>query len=129
MTSSRGEVVPPRGGTPPPAALAIRGEVVELAPLAREAAERHWEEFPEERERYGEAGLEWCAHDLQWVLAWAVVDAGGESGYLTTQLLWLRDLLSARDYPAQRLTRAVELLADVVGEHGDVARRLRAAGS
>lgn len=109
-------LAPPRGGTPPADSAIVGGESVFLAPLAREAAQRHWAEFPEEQERYGDAGFEWCVHDLQYVLWWAALDARGDAGLLERQLTWLAAVLAARGYPVERLARSLELTAGVVAD-------------
>ena len=117
MTSSRAEALaPPRGGTPPPDRVAgDDGAPIFLAPLAYEVARRHWDEFPDERERYGDAGFEWCVHDTQYLLGWA----GAGDGVLSESVTWLGGVLAARGYPAERLGRSLELAADVVAErHG-----------
>ena len=132
--SSRAETLrPPSGGTPPPGSATLEdGSTCFLAPLAHEIARRHLAAFPDEAERYGPAGLEWCAHDVQWILAWAAADAAGHAGLLRRQLDWLGDLLAARGYPRERVTRAVEQAADLVAEEhpragGALAAVLRAA--
>ena len=73
--------------------------------MAEEISRRFWTEYTDEAERYGDAGLAWCIHDNQWLLGWAA-------------------LLAARDYPAGRLARDLEIAAEVVGEEGDGRRRL-----
>ena len=118
MTSSRAELRPP-GGSPPPLHARIGGERIALPTLAEEAARRHWDEYPDERERYGETGFEWCVHDLQWVLAWAAHDADGLGAVLPTQLAWLARVLAARDYPVERLQRAVEICAEIARARSD----------
>ena len=123
---------PPRGGTPPPAtATAPDGTTLELRPLAQEICARYRREFPDEEERYGEAGLEWCVHDNLHILNWAVLDAAGSEGVLDRQLGWLGRVLVARDFPLQRLQRNVAIAADVVRgehpEHAAVADALEAA--
>ena len=105
--------------------MVIDGETVFLAPLATEIARRHWNEFPDEQERYGDAGFEWCVHDTQYILWWAVLD-GEEDPILARRLEWLARVLSARGYPVERLRRTVEIAADVVAErHPSVAVTLR----
>jgi hypothetical protein len=117
MSSRADTLRPPSGGTPPRAtAVLANGTTCFLAPLAHDVARRHLDAFPDEADRYGPAGLEWCAHDVQWILAWASSEAEGQSGLLSRQLAWLGDLLAARGYPRERLARAVELCADVVDE-------------
>ena len=103
----------PSGGAPPEVAELPGGERLELAAPAREIARRHRAEFPDEEERYGERGLEWCAYDNQWILAWAAADAAGFED-LGKQVEWLAGLLGARGYPVERLARDLEIAADVV---------------
>ena len=97
----------------PEAAELPGGERLELAAPAREIARRHRAEFPDEEERYGDRGLEWCAYDNQWILAWAAADAAGYED-LGKQLEWLAGLLEARGYPVERLARDLEIAAEVV---------------
>jgi hypothetical protein len=88
------------------------GSIVELAPLAREIARRHRLEFPDEAERYGDRGLEWCVYDNQWLLSWAIMAATGW-GDFHDQLSWLAGILQSRGYPVDRLARDLEIAADV----------------
>lgn len=107
---------PPRagsGGAAPQTAELPGGELLELVAPAREIARRHRAEFPDEAERYGDRGLEWCAYDNQWILSWAAADAAGYER-LEQQLDWLAGLLAARGYPVERLARDLELAAEVV---------------
>ena len=122
-------LAPPQGGTPPADAVVVDGETVFLAPLAREIARRHWDEFPDERGRYGDAGFEWCVHDTQYILWWATLD-GEDDAVLERQLAWLARLLSARGYPLERLRRAVEIAAEVTAErHESLSAALRAGAA
>ena len=106
---------PPSGGARPADTVSLGDEsTLFLAPLAHETARRHLEEFPEERERYGAAGFEWCAHDMQYVLWWAALDAEGAAGLLLGKVQWLAGILRARDYPVERLARSLELAAEAV---------------
>ena len=104
---------PPSGGAAPEVVDLPGGERLELAAPAREIARRHRAEFPDEEARYGDRGLEWCAYDNQWILAWAAADAAGYES-LERQLEWLAGLLGARGYPVERLARDLELAAEVV---------------
>jgi hypothetical protein len=105
------------GGAPPPrTAILVGGEApIDLVALAEEICRRYREEFPDERERYGDAGAAWCVHDNQHILAWAV---GARNGYveLERQLGWLARVLAARDFPVERLARDLEIAADVARE-------------
>ena len=116
--SSRAETLqPPSGGTAPrDIARLPGGTTCFLAPLAHAVARRHLDEFPDEAERYGAAGFEWCVHDVQWILTWAAGEMDGNEGLLTRQLTWLGELLEARGYPRERLVRAVHLAAEAVDE-------------
>jgi len=88
---------------------------IDLVPLAEEICRRYRDEFPDEQERYGDAGVAWCVHDNQHVLAWAV---GSRNGYvdLERELSWLARVLSARDFPVDRLARDLDIAAEVVRE-------------
>ena len=114
---------PPRGGTPPPATATLPdGSAIELRPLAREICERYRREFPDEVERYGAAGVEWCVHDNQHVLNWAVLETTGSEGILERQLGWLARVLTARSFSIERLRRDVAIAAEVVREtHPELA--------
>jgi hypothetical protein len=95
------------------------GEPVDLLPLARAVAARHREEFPDEAERYGDAGLEWCIHDNQHILNWGV-RAAGDHVDLDGQIAWLARVLEARGYPLDHLARDLELAADeLLAAHPD----------
>jgi hypothetical protein len=114
----------PPGGTPPPrTAILSGGEApIDLVALAGEICRRYRDEFPDEQERYGDAGVAWCVHDNQHILGWAV---GARNGYtdLNEQLGWLAGVLSARDFPVERLVRDLEIAAAVVRERLDGAER------
>ncbi len=124
----------PPSGSPPPATATIGGAAIELAPLARDICERYRGEFPDETGRYGEAGNEWCRHDNQWLLSWAVSDVLGGAD-LDEQVRWLARVLHARNFPLERLARDLQIAAEVVAQaaFGDasaaVAGRLAAAAS
>ena len=92
--------------------------------MAEEISRRFWTEYTDEAERYGDAGLAWCIHDNQWLLGWAVEDFEIKGGHFVGNVRWLAGLLAARDYPAGRLARDLEIAAEVVGEEGDGRRRL-----
>ena len=121
----RRDLAPPSGQAAPLRAQGPGGPV-ELLPLATEVAMRHRAEFPDEAERYGDAGLAWCVHDNQHLLNWAFSDAHGGMVDLLEQVAWLARVLGARGYPLDRLARDLEIGAEVVGDPA-VAERLRAA--
>jgi hypothetical protein len=104
------------------------GTVLDVVALARETCRRYRAEFPDEEERYGDAGLAWCVHDNQHILAWAAHSLSGWVD-LERELTWLAGVLEAREFPLARLARDLELAAEVVGEaapdrHADLARAL-----
>ena len=130
MTSSPRDASPPQGGTPPPAVGELpSGDKLVLTPLAAEIGRRFYAEFPDELERYGDVGREWCQHDNQWLLAWAVEDVGVGGAHFANNVRWLAGILRARGYPVERLSRDLDIAGDVVAEQGspfaEVAERLR----
>jgi hypothetical protein len=133
MTSSPGSrrlLRPPSGGTPPPETATLPdGKTVELRPLAVEVCRRYRDEYPDEAARYGDAGIAWCVHDVQYMLSWAALDATW-GAVLHEKLRWLARVLGARGFPLERLARSLELAGHVVDERGlsGLAERLRAGG-
>ena len=112
----------PPSGMPPPVRAELRdGETVDLLALAEEICRRYRTEFPDEQERYGDAGIAWCLHDNQHLLNWAVTEANGLGGF-ESQLNWLADVLEARDFQLERLARDLEIAAEVVGDEGERRR-------
>ncbi len=126
-----GRPAPPSGAAAPMDAIAPDGTALDLRDLARGVCARYRAEFPDEEERYGDAGQAWCVHDNQYILHWALLDAQGLTK-LDDQVAWLGRVLGARDFPLDRLARNLELAADVVLALRqpwceDIAARLRAA--
>ena len=118
---------PPRGGTPPPESAQVGETELPLKPLAEEICRRYRSEYPDEAERYGDAGIAWCVHDNQHILAWAAQDAEGRDGLLQAQVAWLAGVLAARDFPLDRLARDLAIAAEVVrAEAPSVAAALAA---
>jgi hypothetical protein len=105
---------PPSGAPPPHRATLADRTIVELRPLAEAVCDRYQAEFPDEQERYGPAGRDWCVHDNLHILAWAIGDA--ELGYvrLSEKIAWLARVLGARDFPLERLARNLEIARDVL---------------
>ncbi|HEX4344006.1 MAG TPA: hypothetical protein VHZ31_00445 [Solirubrobacteraceae bacterium] len=103
----------PTGAPPPQTATLVDGRVVKLGPLAELVAERYGEHYPDEAERYGPEGREWCVHDNLHLLAWAF---GAHDGAVVfeEQVLWLARVLASRDYPLDRLAHDLRIAADVV---------------
>ena len=111
----------PPSGYPPPSTGRLReGEVLDLRALAEDICARYRAEFPDERERYGDAGLAWCVHDNQHILNWAVNERNGYGGF-ERQLTWLGGVLEARDFPLDRLARNLEIGAGVLENDGAAA--------
>jgi hypothetical protein len=126
-------VAPPSGGEPPPVEARLHGDSVDLRHLATLICDRYYEEYPDENERYGDAGVAWCKHDNQWLLAWAISDVLGYL-QLDREALWLAQVLYHRDFPAERLVRDLDIAADIAGlaiphQGAEVAGRLRQAAS
>ena len=106
----------PPSGSPPPASAELRnGGNLDLRALAEEICRRYRVEFPDEHERYGDAGMAWCVHDNQHILNWAVTESRGFGGF-ERQVEWLAGVLEARDFPLDRLARDLELAAAVTDE-------------
>ena len=106
---------PPSGAPPPATAELDGGELLDLRALAEEVCRRYRAEFPDEQERYGDAGVAWCVHDNQHLINWAVTEAKGLGGF-ERQLDWLAGVLEARDFPLDRLARDLEIAALVLEE-------------
>jgi hypothetical protein len=106
--------------------------VLDLEALAAEVCARYRAEFPDEEGRYGEAGMQWCRHDNQHLLNWAVLDMHDYVS-LDERVAWLAKVLEARDFPLERLARDLDIAAAVVGERvpaGEaVARALTGAAA
>lgn len=118
---------PPSGQPPPTEATLGDGEPLDLAALAREICRRYRAEYPNEAERYGDAGVAWCVHDNQHLLNWG---AGAVNGYVDfeREVAWLARVLEARDFPLDRLARNLDIGADVVRETVGGERGERLAG-
>jgi hypothetical protein len=106
-------IEPPGGEAPPSVAWLDGDEPLDLVELSREVCHRYRDEFPDEEERYGPAGVSWCIHDNQWLLSWA---AESMTDYLDmhAEVQWLASVLEARGFPLDRLCRDLEIAAEVV---------------
>src|ERR1700712_1347205 len=99
MTSPR--LKPPGVGEPAPrvsAALGENGPSLDLVDFATEICRRYRTEFPDEKVRYGEAGNQWCVHDNQHLLNWAVESANGQLEMIP-EVSWLGGVSGARGFP------------------------------
>jgi len=125
-----GRPTAPPGGWPPPATAKLAGTELALGPLAAAVAERYFERYPEDLERYGDAARAWEVHDTQHLLNWAVGDVEGHID-LERQVSWLAGVLEARDFPLEHLAGNLELAAEVAEAEVDggaaMAARLRDA--
>lgn len=106
----------PPSGAPPPAFAEMGVERLDLARLAGEVCARYREHYPDEEQRYGRAGVDWCCHDNQWLLSWAAGDVVGVTD-LDEQALWLARVLSSRNFPIERLAHNLRIAGEVVLEH------------
>jgi len=121
---------PPRG-YPPPVNAELDGSRIDLRILAQEICARYRAEFPDEQQRYGDAGIAWCVHDNQHILNWAVTELNGYGGF-ERQLAWLAGVLEARDFPLDRLARNLDIAAAVSEdalERGEQLSELLLAGA
>ena len=118
-----GRTAPPSGTAPPATATTPSGRTLDLVALALKACERYDAEFPDERDRYGPAGMLWCRHDNQHVLNWAVLSLGGQVD-LEEQLAWLGRILESREFPLDRLARSLEIVGETVNEADPEEREL-----
>ena len=125
-------VAPPTGMPPPETVTSPHGEELDLLAIAHDTCASYGSEFPDERERYGPAGADWCRHDCQHLLNWAVLSLTAALDF-EAQLAWLARVLEARDFPLSRLARCLELLAqavrDSVPDEPEVAVRLDAGAA
>jgi hypothetical protein len=133
MTSSPSRRPAPPSGQPPPSGVTLAdGARLALEPLAREVCARYAAEFPDEEQRYGDAGRQWCVHDNQYLLEWAVLARAGYVN-LDEQVAWLARVLEARAFPLDRLARDLDIAADVLRARApiaeDAARGLEAAAA
>jgi hypothetical protein len=130
--SARPRPAPPSGQPPPRAAELADGTELDLEALAREICERYRAEYPDEEERYGEAGVLWCRHDNQHLVNWAVLHTRAFV-VLDEQVAWLAKVLEAREFPLDRLARNLDIGAAVVRERvrgaEDVAAALAGAAA
>jgi hypothetical protein len=124
--SARPRPAPPSGQPPPRAATLADGTALDLEALAAEVCARYRAEYPDEEERYGDAGHLWCLHDNQHLINWAALHTQ-EYVVLDEQVAWLAKVLEAREFPLDRLARDLDIAADVVRERVPGADPLAAA--
>ena len=127
MTGRR--VHPPEGGDEAPKVSSplAGGDALDLVALATSICQQYRLEYPDERERYGDAGVAWCVHDNQHLLNWATESVNGDLD-IRREVAWLATVLEARDFPTDRLARDLDIGADVVlGRVGEPGGRELAA--
>jgi hypothetical protein len=103
------------------------GRSLDLPSLAREICRRYQIEYPDELERYGDAGNAWCVHDNQYLLHWGAEAVNGFVD-LQREVAWLAQVLESRNFPLIRLARNLDLAAEVVRERVDGLPGDRLAG-
>lgn len=119
-------LAPPSGFAPPAHAALPDGTEVDLVEFARDVCRRYRDEFPDEEQRYGEAGMAWCVHDNQHLFSWAALSLRGHVDF-EEKLAWLGRVLEARDFPIGRLARNLEICAEVSEARLDGAPQLARA--
>jgi hypothetical protein len=105
---------PPSGAAPPQMFELADGTTIDLGPLACQLCALYYETYPDDLERYGDAGRAWCEHDSRYLLAWALEDARAGTVDCVAQVAWLGRVLNARDFPIDRLAHHVELTATLL---------------
>lgn len=110
--------MPPGGMAPPATGRLPDGVVLDLRVLASEVTEAHLADHPEDLERYGPAGREWCIHDNQHLLNWALLEVtnGVDFG---AQVEWLAGVLRSRGYPVANLADNLQTAARTVSRSVD----------
>jgi len=121
---------PPQGGEEAPRLSfpLAGGDPLDLVALATAISERYMAEYPDERDRYGDAGIAWCVHDNQHLLNWATEFVNGDLDDIRQEVAWLATVLESRDYPIDRLARDLDIAAAVVIDRvgGDGGQELAA---
>ena len=81
---------------------AIRLERLEHLRTYDVVADRYFEEFPGDTERYGQAARAWEIHGTLHCLQWAVLDVEGFAS-IEREVAWLANVLRSRDFPLDQL--------------------------
>jgi hypothetical protein len=105
---------PPTGATPPEMFKLTDGTLIDLGPLARRLSTGYFTAYPDDLERYGDAGQAWCEHDSRYLLAWGLEDARSGHVDCVAEVAWLGRVLNAREFPIDRLAHHVELTATLL---------------
>ena len=128
MSTAERRLAPPSGAPAPERVTLPDGTAIDLEPLAAQVCRRYREEFPDDRDRYGEAGEAWCRHDNRHLINWAALSLSGFVDF-DAKVSWLAQVLEARGFSLPRLARNLELAAGVVeaelgAAHADLAAAL-----
>jgi len=113
QSESRKVLQPPSGEPPPLAVTMDDGQSFDLLPLAEQICATYRGEFPDEKERYGDAGHAWCVHDNLHLLEWGFQSTEGTVD-MEAEVAWLARVLESRDFPLVRLARDLEIGAEVL---------------
>ncbi len=114
MAETERTLQPPGGAAPPAEAIFPGGAIVRLEQLAHAVCAAYFAFYGDEDLRYGSAGRAWCQHDNQHLIAWAAQEAVRNDGSLDRNIDWLCRVLSARDFPLDRLQHDLLLAATEV---------------
>ena len=88
-------------------------------PAAEMVTTRLLAEYPELEERYGERGRAFGIHDTAYQIAWIVNAVELQSPErLSRDVLWLREILRARNFPMNVFRRNFELSISACRETG-----------
>jgi hypothetical protein len=83
--------------------------------LARSITDALYSERPDLLEKYGERGRAKCLQDMRYNVEHLAPAVGlGEPELFASYVVWLRDMLAARDVPADEIRRSLELTGDAV---------------
>jgi Phycobilisome protein len=86
--------------------------------IARAITDAMYREKPELLERYGETGRVRCLEDMHFNIEHlAPAVALGEPVLFARYVVWLRDMLAARNVPVDDVRRSLELTNDMVNQH------------
>ena len=86
--------------------------------IARAITDAMYREKPDLLERYGEVGRVRCHEDMHFNLEHlAPAVALGEPALFARYVVWLRDMLAARNVPVDDVRRSLELTKQMVREH------------
>ena len=88
--------------------------------LARAITEQMYRERPQLLERYGETGRVRCLEDMHYNIEHlAPAVALGDPHVFGRYVVWLRDMLGARNVPPDDVRRSLELTIEMVNKHLD----------